>query len=93
MQPIAPWGGYLLSVDDLTVTFVDKYGVSHVGVVDMELGDGADWLNIEEIFVQLDAYHTQIILPSFQGAHLLVQRLPCDRRQTPLRTRSRLASG
>ena len=42
VRPIAPWGGYLLSVDDLTVTFVDEYGVSHVGVVDMELGDGAD---------------------------------------------------
>ena len=28
--PIAPWGGYLLGVDDLTVTFVDEYGVSHV---------------------------------------------------------------
>ena len=65
VRPIAPWGGYLLSVDDLTVTFVDEYGVSHVGVVDMELGDGADWLDIEEIFVQLDAYHyTYIYCPS-----------------------------
>ena len=67
VQPIAPWGGYLLSVDDLTVTFVDEYGVSHVGVVDMELGDGADWLDIEEIFVQLDAYHTQLSFRPSRG--------------------------
>ena len=67
VRPIAPWGGYLLSVDDLTVTFVDEYGVSHVGVVDMELGDGADWLDIEEIFVQLDAYHTQLSFRPSRG--------------------------
>lgn len=65
VQAIAPWGDYRLGVEDLTVTFIDEEGASHVGIVDIGLNDGSAWLDIVEVLVQLDEYHTQLSFKDF----------------------------
>ena len=66
VQAIEAWGGYRLSLADLTVTFIDRNGASHTGVVDLQMEDGSSWLEITEVLVQWDEYHTSLSFDGFE---------------------------
>lgn len=66
VQAIEAWGGYRLSLADLTVTFIDRNGASHTGVVDLQMEDGSSWLEITEVLVQWDEYHTPLSFDGFE---------------------------
>lgn len=66
VQAIEAWGGYRLSLADLTVTFIDRNGASHTGVVDLQMEDGLSWLEITEVLVQWDEYHTPLSFDGFE---------------------------